>query len=302
MRHAVRVLALAACALSLCRPAPGRAQGTAPDIINAIGLIDFGVKPTFKVGDWVRYHMSAKSVRGVIDDYTVTVLIGGEEHWWGEDCFWIETWTSLPASGSQSVASLMSYDVFGDSLALKHMQLYVRKIINSTDSQGLPEQTVYKRPVTLLKMRETPASQFRVLVDTLGTETVTVPKGAYECTKLRFTQGRSTTGAKGDSTDYSELREVRTTFLSLIVPITHIVREDIEQTFTRKAWKVGHSAEATPMVTLDGTQGSAQLVDFGSGLHAALVPENLRMSIAEQRAAAKRPAPAKPAATRRKPG
>jgi hypothetical protein len=303
MRHAVRVLALAACVLSLCRPVPGRAEPTTPDRINGIGLIDFGVKPTFKVGDWARYHMSAKSDLGVIDDYTVTVLIGGEEHWWGEDCFWIETWTASPITGSQSVAALMSYDVFGDSLALQHMQLYVRKIINGMNIEGIPDQVVYKRPASTLKMRETPASQFKVQIDTTGTETVTVPKGTFECTKLRFTQGRGTTGAKGDSTDYSELREVRTTFLSLKVPITHIAREDIEQTFTRKAWKVGHSADATPTMTLDRTLGSAQLVDSGGGLQASLVPENVRKSIAEQRAApARPPAPVKSPATRKKSG
>ena len=301
MRHAVRVLALAACALSLCRPVPGRAAPLTPERINAIGLIDFGVKPTFKVGDWARYHMSAKSDLGVIDDYTVTVLIGGEEHWWGEDCFWVETWTASPITGSQSVAALMSYDVFSDSLGLQHMQLYVRKMINGLNAEGLPEQVVYKRPASTLKMRETPTSQFKVQIDTLGTETVTVPKGTFECTKLRFTQGPGTTGAKGDSTDYSELREVRTTFLSLKVPITHIAREDIEQTFTRKAWKVGHSADATPTMMLDRTLGSAQLVGSGNGLHASLVPENVRRSIAEQRAAT--PAPvAKPPAPKKKSG
>ena len=302
MRHAVRVLALAACVLSLCLPVPGRSeQPTTPDRINGIGLVDFGVKPTFKVGDWARYHMSAKSDLGVIDDYTVTVLIGGEEHWWGEDCFWIETWTASPITGSQSVAALMSYDVFSDSLALQHMQLYVRKMINGLNAEGIPEQVVYKRPASTLKMRETPTSAFRVQIDTIGTETVTVPKGAFDCVKLRFTQGRGTTGAKGDSTDYSELREVRTTFLSLKVPITHIVREDIEQTFTRKAWKVGHSAEATPTMTLDRTLGSAQLVESGTGLQASLVPENVRRSIAEQRAATRAPV-AKPPAPRKKSG
>jgi hypothetical protein len=303
MRHAVRVLALATCVLSLARPVPGRAAPSTPERINAFGLIDFGLKPTFKVGDWARYHMSARSDLGVIDDYTVTVLIGGEEHWWGEDCFWIETRTESPATGSQSVASLMSYDVFGDSLALQHMQLYVRKLINGINDEGIPEQVIYKRPASSLKLRETLASQFGVQIDTLGTETVTVPKGTYECTKLRFKQGRGRTGANGDSTDYSELREVRTTFLSLKVPITHIAREDIEQTFTRKAWKVGHSADATPTMTLDRTLGSAQLVDSGGGLQASLVPENVRKSIAEQRAATARPpAPAKSPATRKKSG
>ena len=295
MRRAVPLLALAACLLSLYGPAPTRATESGLDRINGIGLIDFGLKPTFKVGDWARYHMSAKSEMGVVDDYSVTVLIGGEEQWWGEDCFWIETWTESPGTGTQAVASLMSYEVFNDSLALPHMQLYVRKLITGMNPDNTPVQVVYKRPASTLKMRETPSSQFKVQVDTLGRESVTVPKGSYDCTKLQFLQGRGTTGARGDSTEYTELRELRTTFLNPKVPITHIVREDIEQTFTRKAWKVGYSKDATPTMTLDRTLGSAQLVDCGAGLQSHTVPERLRKSIAEQRAeSARAPAPAKP--------
>ena len=301
MRRAVPFSALAASILILLSPAPGHAQGS-PERINGIGLIDFGVKPSFKVGDWAKYHMSARSALGVVDDYTVTVLIGGEEQWWGEDCFWIETWTQSP-SGSQAVASLMSYDVFRDSLAMPHMQLYVRKIINGFNEKGLPDQIIYKRPVGTLKTREPVQSQFKVQVDTIGTESTTVPKGSFDCVKLHFLQGRGATGAKGDSTDYTELRESRTTFMNRRVPITHIVREDIEQTFTRKAWLVGHSKDATPTLTLDKTEGSAQLVEFGTGLEAQLVPKALRRSIGEQRAAEAKPAaPAKSSASKKKAG
>jgi hypothetical protein len=296
MRRAVPALALAASLASLCLPVatwaqPGAAQSKppTPDRINGIGLIDFGVKPTFKVGDWAKYHMSAKSALGVVDDYNVTVLIGGEEDWWGEEAFWIETWTESATGRTEAVASLMSYEVFRDSLALPHMQMYVRKIINGIREDGTPEQQVYKRPASTLKMREVPGSQFKLQIDTLGTETITVPKGTYECRHLHFLQGRGAIGASGDSTDYTELREDRNTFMSERVPITHIVREDIEQRFTRKAWKVGHSQDATPTMTLDRTLGSAQLIDSGSGLSAQMVPKELRRSLAEQRAAAARP-------------
>jgi len=295
MRRAVPWLALAAAILSLYGPGPSRATEAGLDRINGIGLIDFGMKPTFKVGDWARYHMSAKSELGVVDDYNVTVLIAGEEAWWGEDCFWIETVTESPGAGTQAVASLMSYEVFNDSLALPHMQLYVRKLITSMDADGNAIQVVYKRPATTFKMRETPTSQFKVQVDTLGRESVTVPKGSFDCVKLQFLQGRGQTGARGDSTEYKELREVRTTFMSPKIPITHIAREDIEQSWTRKAWKVGYSKDATPTVFLDRTLGSAQLMDSGSGMESHTVPEPLRRSIAEQRAQAARPkAPARP--------
>ncbi len=299
MRHAVRWFVLAALLLPISDPSPLRASDPSLDRINGIGLIDFGVKPTFKVGDWARYHMSAKSDLGVVDDYNVTVLIGGEEQWWGEDCFWIETVTQSPGGGTQAVASLMSYEVFNDSLALPHMQLYVRKLITGLDADGEPVQVVYKRPASTLKTRETPTSQFKVQVDTLGRESVTVPKGAYDCVKLQFLQGRGATGARGDSTEYTELREVRTTYMSLKVPITHIVREDIEQSFTRKAWKVGYSKDATATVTMDRTVGSAQLVDTGSNMASQTVPERLRKSIAEQRAEAARARAPRPAAKKK---
>lgn len=298
MRRAVARLTVAALTLGLgSRAAVGDAP-TVPDRINAIGLIDYGTPATFKVGDYVRYHMSAQSALGVIDDYNVTVLIAGEEEWWGERCFWVETWTTSPKTGDQTADALMSYDVFADSLALPHMQLYVRKTVQGIKEDGTPEQLVYKRPASTLKTRDPLGSAFRLQVDTLGTDTTTVPSGGFRCTKLRFLQGRGATGAKGDSTDYTELREQRTTYLNPQVPITHIVREDIDQSFTRKAWKVGHSKDATPTVLLDRTLGSAQLIEYGSGLKSRLLPPSMCRSIAEQRAAERKPA-AKPAGAKR---
>jgi hypothetical protein len=290
------LFALAACLIAFSRPAPVRAAQGPDDIINGIGLIDFGAKPTFKVGDWARYHMSGKSDAGVVHDYIVTVLVGGEEHWWGEDCFWLETWTDVDSTSGQSIASLMSYEVFRDSSAFANMQYYVRKLIMGLTEDGTPEQTVYKRPASGLKTRQLPSRAFKVQIDTLGTELVTVPKGSYDCRKIQLLEGRGATGALGDSTDYTELREVRTTFMNPQVPITHIVREDIEQSFTRKAWKVGYSKDATPTVTLNSSFSSGQLVDFGTGLEAQLVPKRLRKSIAEQRAEITKPrSPARPA-------
>ena len=246
--------------------------------------------------------MSALSAHGVVDDYTLTVMIAGEEEWWGEECFWIETWTKPRDAGEQMVASLMSYDVFQDSLALKHMELYVRKTINEVKEDGSPIQLIYRRAASTLKAREPLGNQFRLQIDTLGADTVTVAKGSFACRKIRFLQGRGATGVKGDSTDYIELREERTTFLNSDVPISHIVREDIHQTFTRKAWLVGHSKEGTPTLMLDQTSGSAELVEYGHGLTARMVPEAVRKSLAEQRAASSKHPPAPKPAARHKAG
>lgn len=295
MRHARRNLALAALIPLALLPTGAGAQKPSTRI-NAIGLIDFSARPPLKVGSWARYRMQAKSELGVIDDYKLTVLVAGEEQWWGEDCFWIETWTdAVTGGGSQAVASLVSYDIFQDSLATPHLQLYVRKVINGLNPDGTPIEEVYKRPASTLKQREPLESQFKTKIDTLGAEHLTVPKGDFDTRKIQYFQGRSQTGSKGDSTDYTELRETRTTFMNSVVPITHIVREDIEQVFTRRAWMVGYSKQATPTVTLDRTNGSAELVEYGtSGQEARLVPGNVRKSLAEQRAAAAKATKAAP--------
>lgn len=300
MRRAIRWFALAAFVLACSLAMPGRAGKAPKDTINGIGLIDFGAKPTFKVGDWASYHITGHSELGVTEEYDVTLLVGGEEQWWGEDCFWVETWTTADSTFSKSIASLMSYDIFSDSSAFANMQLYVRKLINGVDEDGNADQTVFKRASSGLKTRSLPNRGFRVKIDTLGAESVTVPKGTFDCRKVGFTEGRGATGAFGDSTDYTELREVRTTFMNRKIPITHIVREDIEQAFTRRAWKVGYSKDAKPTVTLNSSFSRAELVDFGSGLEARMVPAHLRKSIAEQRAAAAKPrVPASPAAKKK---
>ena len=59
-----------------------RAQGSSVEVVNGIGLIDYASHPRLKVGLWVRYHMTGRSVMGAEDDYVVTVLIAGEEDFW----------------------------------------------------------------------------------------------------------------------------------------------------------------------------------------------------------------------------
>jgi hypothetical protein len=305
MRRAVLAIVLTAVVLTTLGPAPASAQKPA-GIMNAIGLIDFGHPADFKLGSWAKYHMKAQSTAGATDDYKMTVLIAGEEEWWGEDCFWLETVTEVTQSSNLVVASLMSYDVFKDSLGLPRMQFYVRKVINGLDENGLPIQEVYRRPASTLRSRD-PLGNMSVRIDTVGTETVTLDKGTFDCTLVKFFQGKAQTGSAGDSTDYTELRETRTTFMSPKVPITHIVREDLEQSLSRKAWMIGKSKDATPLMLLEETKGGAVLVDYGENGTSRLLPESMRITLAESRArqappAATRPAPAKPRAAVKKPG
>src|SRR5713226_5895944 len=72
MRRAILLLLIAAAASAL-DPSPA---ATAPAAaLNGIGLIDYSRRPTFKVGDWVKYRMSGKSELGMTDNYDVTLLI-----------------------------------------------------------------------------------------------------------------------------------------------------------------------------------------------------------------------------------
>ena len=149
MRRAVLCLAILTTTLA---PARLPAENVQPvERINGIGLVDYSRKPTFKVGDWARYRMTAKSDAGFKDDYTVTVLVAGEEEWWGERCFWIETWTDMEGKPPQTAATLMSYAVFDDSLAIPHMQLYMRKTISGLNEDGTAKVDLYRRAAVSVK-------------------------------------------------------------------------------------------------------------------------------------------------------
>jgi hypothetical protein len=270
------------------------------NMVNAIGLIDYSRKPDFKIGSWIKYHMAGSSELGMVDDYTVTVLIAGEERFWGEDCFWVETWTEPKNSPPTVVATLMSYAIFDDSLAAPHMQLYSRKMISDIAADGTPIQNVTRRAGAALKSRAKPALNQRMIhVDTLGIESVTVPKGTYQCRKITMRQDVATNADVGDSTIRTEVRDDRTIYMSREIPITGIAREDVDNSIKRKTWKAGESQDA-PMRTMEHASGSAQLIDFGTGLTPQVVPEVYRRSIRESLPAQnQKPAPAKPRSARR---
>jgi hypothetical protein len=262
--------------------------------IDGIGLLDYASGPAeFKVGAWARYHIGARSQLGVVDDYTVTVLIAGEEHWWGEDCFWVETWTDVAGQPPATAATLMSYAVFDDSLPFQHMQLFMRKTITGMRDDGRPDQQIYRRPVASLKQRDPIGSKIAWNVDTLGTETITTARGPMTARKVKIEQGVGATSQSADSSQYTELRETRLTYLTPTVPLTHIAREEIDTGYTRRTWAIGHSKEGGPTNVLDQSHGVAELVDFGTGETARLVPPEVRKAITREGDAAARRAAAR---------
>jgi len=301
MPRATRLAAVALGLLALL-PLQPRAAQQKVELVNGIGLIDYSQKPHFKVGDWVRYHVTGSSETGMHDDYEVTVLIGGEERFWGEDCFWVETWTEPASGGGRAVATLMSYAIFDDSLPVPHLQLYARKIISEVSDDGRPVQNVMKRPTASLTSRKPIGERVSMKVDTVGSDTVSVPPGLFQCKKVSMQQGIATTVDVGDSSLRTEVRENRLIYRTPEIPITAVAREDIEYSIMRKVWKIGHSEEG-PMRTMERSIGSARLTERGQNGHPQLVPEYARKALVSSAPkAAPRPGPPKARAVKRRTG
>jgi len=282
MRRAIRVLL--ALMLVVGALIAGSAH-TAPTQINGIGLVDYANKPDFKVGDWLRYRMTGRSELGVEEDYTVTLLVAGEFDFWGDPGFWLETWKEVPGQPIEVLASLVSYDAFKDTAAVQRLQFYTRVAINTLNEDGEPRLEVNKPAASTLKTRREVKNPVRWTRDTLGTDTCSTPTGDYRTLKVLLKQGTGATQSVGDSSVYQEVRENRTSHFSMQVPLTHLVREDVESISARKAWLIGRSGDATPLATRDRALGTARLIAMGHGdLKARMVPEQYRATIAEQRA------------------
>jgi hypothetical protein len=296
MRRAIAALSLLLALAALDAP---RSRADTSAIMNGIGLIDYRHKPDFKIGDWVRYQMKSHSELGASDDYELTVMIAGEEDFWGDPGFWVETWVDMPGVPPQTRASLVSYEIFSDTVATQRLLLYTRKMINMLNEDGTPKMDINKPSASTLKARREVQNPVRFSLDTLGTDTVVTPKGTFKPLKVLMKQGTGATQMVGDSSLYTEVRENRTSWYTLEVPITHLAREDIESINAHKSWLTGRSGDALPLAIRDRGLGTARLIDFGRGATARLVPEQLRHTIAQQVAAEK--AAAKPKSTTAKP-
>jgi hypothetical protein len=296
MRRAIAALSLLLALAALDAP---RSRADTGAIMNGIGLIDYRHKPDFKIGDWVRYQMKSHSELGASDDYELTVMIAGEEDFWGDPGFWVETWVDMPGVPPQTRASLVSYEIFSDTVATQRLLLYTRKMISMLNEDGTPKMDINKPSASTLKARREVQNPVRFSLDTLGTDTVVTPKGTFKPLKVLMKQGTGATQMVGDSSLYTEVRENRTSWYTLEVPITHLAREDIESINAHKSWLTGRSGDALPLAIRDRGLGTARLIDFGHGATARLVPERLRHTIAQQVAAEK--AAAKPKSTTAKP-
>jgi hypothetical protein len=273
MRRALIALALVAVAASFrAISASGKTSNVAK--IDGIGLIDYSARPHWKVGDYVRYHLLGSSAMGSRDDYELTLAIVGEEVFWGDSCFWLETWTDSPGLSPQTSCTLMSYSIFDDSLAGQHMETYRRKFIEGVDEDGNLVEKAYLLSGNTSRKRtmfDKPAMQD---VDTLGVDTVRTPIGLLKTKKVSIRLGVGAETSVGDSSSWNEERENRMRWMSPAVPITHIAYEEVEKLVTRKSWLIGRSKEASPTIIRDRGLAAATLVTVGHGLKGRLVPEN----------------------------
>ena len=292
-RSRVLVAFVAALLFALTARSTPAAEATT---LDAIATLDYSQgRSLIKVGSWVKYHMTSRSQMGVTDDYTVTVMIAGEEEWWGEECFWVETSTQRAQGPLETAATLMSSAIFDDSLAVRHVLLYQRKRVSELDENDQPRQQTMRRGESAMKSRTPPEKGLTLLVDTLGTDTLKTEQGDFVCLKVRTEQGISSTAESADSSQYTETRDVRVIYLTPRIPVTGRVREEIDYSISRRGWLTGRSQESSPMRVMDRSKAVLELVAYGTrGLEAKYVPANLRRSLAEQRAAAA-PKPKAPA-------
>lgn len=275
MRRAVLALLLVA-----ALPLPARSVEKL-DPVDAIAMIDYTRGPRFKVGDWVRYRTKGESHQGYRTDYSVTILIAGEEMWWGEKCFWVETQNSFSGQPPEVTASLLSYAIFQDSLPSVRFGRYVRKFVEGVDDQGNYIIHPFRRAPNEIRSRTFTEHNPVHELDTLGMARVEVPKGTFDALQLRKTYRITETAQQGDSTVYYEMVQAHTYSWSDQVPITRLVSIDQDNIQRRRVWMIGESGDA-PLNVAEHVVGGTQLLDFGSGMKAISVPERFQRPLSEQ--------------------
>jgi hypothetical protein len=88
----------------------------------------------------------------------------------------------------------------------------------------------------------------------------------------------------GDSTDYTEVWDVRIGYTNHKIPITSLVREEIETSYQQRKWQIGRSESAPPLRYLDRSLGEARLMDYGTGLKSRMLPEAMQKPLPGRRA------------------
>jgi len=275
MRRALLCLLLAV--LTLITSAPNPSADTAA--IDGTTMVDFSRPANFKVGSWVHYRSVSSSLLGAREDYDLWLLIAGEVEFWGERCFWLETWTKDHDRDTVYTAALITYAVFGDTAALRQPTWFQRETVGRTSGNGTPEVDVSLRDRNELRVaaadRGQRAPEERGTLergfDTLAVDTCRLPLGSFRGPVAREISRFVQEVMPGDSTVHYERLVTRLRKLDDRVPITRTVREDILDTQTNDVWPIGESKKSTRRI-LEEARGIMLLEGYGDhGLMPRLV-------------------------------
>jgi hypothetical protein len=287
MCRAIRWLPIAALvALAFLTARPASSQN-ASAVSSGVALLDFRRAPDFKVGDWVRYHVWGTATGADRVEYVLTLLVAGEEVFWGDSCFWLEAWTEMPDRLPVGMATLVSYQAYRDSGAADRVSFYTRKSIMNFEEDGTPIEEIVMQARSVLTMRELPSVERPETTVALGRDTVAWARGVVECDKVAKRWVKSRTVPKGDSTVTNESRLERIQYHDRSVPITSLAREIGSQEEFARTWRSIRSSEGVPNVLLGRADNGMRLLDHGHGLTARFIPKERRASLADQAAARK---------------
>jgi hypothetical protein len=297
MRRARIIIALVTLAVAFYAADSGRAASGVTRM-SGIGVLDYTRKPTFKVGDYVRYRVTTADQEGSPQDtYVMTVMIAAQDVWWGERCFYLETWVDNASKQENLAATLMSYSIFEDSSAEENVKMYMRKMVMGFNEDGSFDEKLMSAGSSALSTRQKPREPRSVSRDTLGADTVQTPMGTLRATKVVTHISSSRNSGRGDSASFREVREDRAQWICNDVPMTSFALEETRSTETRRAWLIGRSKDSAPVQVVSAGTVTARLIGFGHGLRSRALPADRIRSFDDpppgrQRAPAGRPRPA----------
>jgi hypothetical protein len=257
--------------------------------LDGIAMIDLSGKANLKVGSWVAYHTVSDSYLGYHEDYKVLLLIAAEEEFWGERCFWLETWT-MERGDTVCTASLVSNAALGDTASARNPAWFERKSVRSIGDDGLPEELIPTRP----------SNQFRVpqasrghrpdeaegikerSLDTLAVDTCRTPIGSFRGPGVREITTLVQEVMRGDSTVHYTRDEERIRRLDSRIPITRLARETIHDVQKNRIWLTGQSGQSTTRV-LEEARGLTMITGYGDHGVAPRVVSLIRPHVSARR-------------------
>ncbi len=222
------------------------------------------------MGSWVHYRTVTDSWLGYHTDYEMWLLIAGEEEFWGQRGFWLETWTRDHGDDTLYTASLISDAAIGDTATLRQPTWFTLKTVFGLDAKGNPDVNIPIRDRTELRVaaadrgHRAPEEQgtHDHGFDSLAVDTCRLPVGEFRGRGVREINKVTQEVMRGDSTVHYERVETRLRKLDDRIPITRMAREDVRDIQTNDVWPTGESGKSTRRV-LEDAKGITVLIDYG---------------------------------------